>query len=234
MRCRASARGLTLVEVLIVVALIALLGGTAMLGPGLLRSTRLRTTATAIVSGVRLGLTRANTTGRAVRLVFDLDERRLSMEEAQTSEFTRKKDVTGGADASTEAEKKAKEEAERTVSGPRAPALRFKPISVLTDPEDSKKGRPFGAGVEIASVQTEHDEEPVTQGRAYLYFWPGGMTERATIRLKRSDGTLDEGLSVVVSALNGRASIVKGEPKLAQPPEDPEGSGFGNPKEEEP
>ena len=52
-------RGLTLVELLIVIALIAVLGGTVLMGPGMLEGSRLKSAATLIVSGVRLGLARA-------------------------------------------------------------------------------------------------------------------------------------------------------------------------------
>jgi general secretion pathway protein H len=80
-------------------------------------------------------------------------------------------------------------------------------------------------------VETEHDEEPVTEGRAYVYFWPGGLTERAAIRLKRSDSA-DDGLTVFISPLTGRASIERGKASFPAPREDPDGEAFG-PKEEE-
>ncbi len=54
-KMRADQRGLTLVELLIVIALIAVLGGTVLMGPGLLEGSRLKSAATLIVSGVRLG-----------------------------------------------------------------------------------------------------------------------------------------------------------------------------------
>ena len=39
-------------------------------------------------------------------------------------------------------------------------------------------------GIKFRGVQTQHDDLPRTEGRAYLYFWPGGQTERASIQLK--------------------------------------------------
>src|SRR5690606_35270391 len=179
---RAHARGLTLLEVLIVIALIALLGGTVMLGPGVLASSRVRSAATLIVSGVRLGATRANSTGRPTRLVIDIDERRVLLEEATSSTFVRDKDdAAQGVEASNEIEKLAQEEAARILEGPRAPRARFTPVSALSDPDDPSRGRALGKGVQIARVQTEHDSEPISRGRAYVYFWPGGLTEHAAI-----------------------------------------------------
>src|SRR3954470_22836817 len=79
---RVDQRGLTLVELLIVVALIAVIGGSVLMGPGMLEGSRLKSAATLIVSGVRLGLARASTTGKPTRLSFDLDNATLTLEES--------------------------------------------------------------------------------------------------------------------------------------------------------
>lgn len=209
-----SIRGLTLVEVLIVVVLIALLAGGAILGPGLLRASRVRAAATLIVSGVRLGITRANNSGRPMRLVIDFQERRVLLEEASTRHFVRDvADVTGGAEAADERELEARREADSILDGPRAPRPRFQPIREFSDPEKSTPGREIGAGVELVSVQTDRDETPVREGRAYLYFWPGGITERAAIHFRRS-GSDEPGLTVLISSLTGRARIERGSVAL--------------------
>lgn len=214
------------------VVLIALLSGGALLGPGLLRSSRVRAAATLIVSGVRLAQSRTSSSGHPVRLVIDLDERRVLLEQAQTSTFSREKGgIAGGAEAADELEKKAKAETDRILEGPRSPRATFTALKELSDPAEPSKGRELGAGVQVASVETEHDEEPVTEGKAYVYFWPGGITEAAVIRLKRSDNN-EDGLSVLISPLTGRASIQRGKATFPPPREDPDGEGFG-PKVEE-
>lgn len=208
-------RGLTLIEVLIVVALIALMAGTVIFGSGMLTSSRQRAAATLIVSGVRMGVTRANTTGKPVRMVFDLDAHRLLLEESSgvMLRVKEEKNTGGGAEAATEAERKAREEAERIVDGPKAPRAEFKPVKQFGfDGDEPSAGRGLGAGVQLKQVQTEHDEEPRTSGRAYLYFWPGGGTERAVVQVVREGDP--EGLSVVVSPLTGRAKIERGAVKL--------------------
>lgn len=231
MRSRSSHRGLTLVEVLIVVALIALLAGTVTLGPGVMRSTRLRSAATLIVSAVRTGLKRANSSGRPVRLVLDFEARRVWLEEANQRSFAREKGaVAGGAEAEGEAEKKAREEAESILDGPRPPRARFSPVNELVDPDDPEQGRDLGDGVELVQFQSGHEEQAVTHGRAYLYFWPGGATERAIVQLDTSDR--QGGLTVKISALTGRASIEPGRVDLPQERSDPEADGFSERDEE--
>jgi general secretion pathway protein H len=216
-------RGFTLVEVLIVVALIALLAGSVAFGPGMLRSSQVRSAATLLVSGVRLGITRANNSGRPVRLVIDFEKRRVLLEEATTRRFVRdSKDIAGGAEVATEEEKTEQEKNDSIVDGPRAPRAQFQPIKELQDPEGGEPGRALGAGVQLISVQTEHDETPITDGRAYVYFWPGGITERAAIHLKRMASD-DAGLTVLVSALTGRAKIERGHVELAPVQSDEDG-----------
>ena len=77
---------------------------------------------------------------------------------------------------------------------------------------ESGPARSLGNGVEFVSVQTDHDDEPRTSGHAYLYFFPGGTTERASVQLKRRGD--DTGLTVTVSGLTGRAKVERGRVEL--------------------
>lgn len=221
---------MTLVEVLIAVALIAILSGAVLVGSGALGSSRERAAATLVVSAVRLGLARANTTGRPARLVFDLDTNKLTLEETSSLVLAREKDesVEGDEaeaedenapkDAVTELEDKAEAEAKGIIEGPRAPKPEFSAIQQFkADGDESEDGRALGRGVEFRSVRTEHDASERTRGRVYLYFWPGGETEHAVIHIGRDD---DDGLTVLVSALTGRAKIEKGKVELPEPRSD--------------
>ena len=229
-RSRAAQRGLTLVELLIVIALIAVLGGTVLMGPGMLQGSRLKSAATLIVSAVRIGIARASTTGRPTRLSFDLDEGKLTLEEANSSVVLREhtKDGSSGAQPATELEKGARAEADRILEGPHAPRPRFKAVPGFNSSADEKGlSRSLGSGVEFISVQTEHDDDPRTSGRAYLYFFPGGTTERASVQLKRKGD--DTGLTVTISGLTGRARIERGRLELPPPRSDGEVSERGEP-----
>lgn len=211
---RPGARGLALVEVLVVLALIALLTGAILYGSGMLAGSRQRAAATLLVSSVRAGLTRANATGRPVRLVLDLEAQRVVLEEASGPNMLREKGegANAGAEAFGDVEAQARSEAERIVKTPRAPRARFAPVRALGFDE---QGREIGAGVRLVSVETEHDEEPRVAGRAYVYMWPGGTTERAAIQLRREGA--EEGVTVMVSGLTGRARVERGSVSLPRP-----------------
>jgi len=203
------------VELLVVVALIALLAGTVMMGPGFMAGNRMRSAATMIVSGVRLGLTRASSTGRPTRLAFDLDSGKVTLEEASSSVVLREQNKIGksNTDTATELERQARAESEHILSGPVVPRPSFKPVAAFSATSgEAGPARPLGNGIDFISVQTDHDEEPHTSGHAYLYFFPGGTTERASVQLKRRGD--DTGLTVMVSGLTGRAKIESGRVDL--------------------
>ena len=81
----------------------------------------------ALLSGcaaVRLAMTRANSIGRPVRLVFDLDGGRMMLEETRGRMLrvtNHDEGAKAGAQAATEAEQLAAEYARDIVQGPRAP-----------------------------------------------------------------------------------------------------------------
>ncbi|HEX2881573.1 MAG TPA: prepilin-type N-terminal cleavage/methylation domain-containing protein [Polyangiaceae bacterium] len=209
---QAARRGFTLIEMLIVVALIAGMAAMIVAGSGMTSGARLRGAATMIISGVRLGISRANSTGRATRMVFDLDAKTVSLEETtgrMLIDTRDEADPSAGAEGPSSAEREALQEARGILDGPRTPRARFSPVAAFfASGGDPTTGRELGRGVRYLAVQTEHDEEARVDGRAYLYFWPGGSTERAVIQLARDEDP--DGLSVMVSGLTGRAKIERG------------------------
>ena len=199
------------------IALIAVVTAVAVGGSGMLGNSRLRSAATMVLSAIRTATTRANTIGRPVRIVFDFEERRVVLEEARGRMLRDREDETGavGAEPATEAEREAKEYANEVLEGPRAPKPQFSAIGEFGDESGDGPGRELGSGIELRLVQTEHDDDAIVDGRAYLYFWPGGGTERAVIQLVRSGDS--EGLTILVSALTGRAKIKRGAIELEEP-----------------
>jgi len=206
-------------EVLVVLVLVAILASTITLGTGSITSGRLRGAATFVVALSKVAITRANATGRPVRIVFDLEQNRIALEEATGSRLLRVKEgerSTGaGAEAATDAEKKAETEAENFLQGARVARPNFVPTKrVELGGENVGAGRALESGIEFRQVQTEHDIKPRTEGRAYLYVWPGGATEWASVQL-RPKGKKDV-LTILISPLTGRSQIKQGAIQLPQ------------------
>jgi general secretion pathway protein H len=221
---------MTLIEVLIVLAIVALVMGAVVIGSGQLASSRLRHTSTMIAGAVRVGFTRATSSSKPVRLVMDFEESAIWLEEGDQPMLVQSKDTTatGGASPATVAEKQALEEASRIVKGPAPPRTAFSEIDpmgmVSSDP--GKTHKPLGRGIKFREVQTGHDAAPIAKGRAYLYFWPGGQTERASIQLKipqkdeEADKSEKNALTLVVAPLTGKVVIKDGAVPLPEAKED--------------
>jgi general secretion pathway protein H len=225
-RNRRSTRGLTLIELIVVVSLMALFMGAVVFGMGAATNSRVRASATMIAGAVRVAFTRAASTSKSMRIVFDLDANMVVLEEANMPMLVRRDDETGsdGASPGTAQEEAAVAEAERLVKGPTAPRPMFKPIDAYGfDTEDPSKGRELGRGVVFRRVEVARSEEPYLSGRAYLYFWPGGQTERASIQVGRRGETGDGGvISILVSPLTGRVRIEGGAKPMDRPRDDSE------------
>ena len=178
-----------------------------------------------ITSAIKVGYTRATATSRDVRLVMDFDQRKIWLEESNVPMLVRTKDATGtgGADPVTQAEAAALAEGDKIVKGPPIPKPRFHPIEAFGfgDVESGKGGKGLQRGIAFRAVQSGHDDAPRTSGRAYLYFWPGGRTERSSIQLRIGESE-DEGrtLTLLVSPLTGKVKAKPGPVDLELPTDD--------------
>lgn len=213
---------MTLIEVLIVMALIALVTSAVVLGSGQLATSRLRHSSTMIAGAVRVAFSRATASSKTVRLVMDFGENEIWLEEGDQPHLVQSRDAsgTGGAAAATEAERAAMEESSRILKGPTAPRTSFTEIEGATGIAASQPGKghkPLERGIKFRSVQTSHDFEPKKEGRAYLYFWPGGQTERAVIHLDVGDKTEEKsGVTLVVAPLTGKVTVKDGDVPLPE------------------
>jgi general secretion pathway protein H len=224
-----SSRGLTIIEIIVVIAIMALFVGVAIAGSAQLPSARLRRSATMIASAIKVAYTRSTATSRDIRLVMDLDQKKIWLEESDSPLLAKSKDTsaTGGADPMTQLEQASIAEGLRIMKGPPIPKPRFHPIEAygFGDVESRKGGKALQRGITFRSVQSPHDDSARTSGRAYLYFWPGGRTEQAAIQLRIGDSPDDDRtMTLLVSPLTGKVSIKGGPADLVLPLDDTQAS----------
>ena len=213
LRAGKGERGLTLIELLVTIALISVVTTGVILGSGAVGNSRMRGAAGMINGAVRIAFTRASATSRPSRLVFDIDRGAVILEETTDVLTVKKDDTAGGAAPGTVEERDALETTSRILKGPQAPRARFRPVRALGfDDPDTSGGRTIGKGVRFRKIETAHSPDGQTSGRAYLYFWPGGQTERAAIQLALGASVEDEreGMTVLISALTGKVRIAGG------------------------
>ncbi len=225
-RARAQARGLTLIEIMVVMVLISLVLGAMVFGSGSLSSAKLKKTTSGLTGMIRVAYTRATATSRSERIVMDLDNSTMWLEESDAPMLVQTKDLSGaaGASAQTKAEQDAYAAGQAAIKGPNIPRPSFRPVTTMG--VGSSDGQPKGPQhlpepITFRQVQTAHDDEPKIAGRAYLYFWPGGLTERASIELRIAKSINDaDTQTLMVSPLTGKVTVKNGPVALVLPTDD--------------
>lgn len=226
---RRRQRGVTLIEVLITLAVAVVLVGGAVMGFGAISSSRLRASSTRVASAMRVAYTHANSTTRVTRLVFDFEQNTITVEDSPGVLYLQSGDLTGGAEATTEFERQSLEEGKAIAEGPRPTRPSFSPVKNLLGfaYDDSKKvaAKKLEEGIVFRQAEVMHEEDPVSEGRAYVYFFPGGMAERASVQVMKVDGEDDSDiLTIQVAPLTGKTTILGGPVDMPRPETDEEAS----------
>lgn len=204
---------------MVVAAIIGLMLGATVYGFRSIAKSDLRSSASKLAGAIRYCFDRAVTTGAYYRIVLDLDGNKYWAERSDDRTYLTagKEDSPGKGQAldvqalekkRDEEEAKVQEEA-ASVGGqmvtldppPKPKRAKFQTFKDTTLPQ-VKLGR-----AQMFDVYTPRQREPYLKGRAYLYFFPDGHTERAIVRLH--DG--DDFYSLVIHPLTGRVEVISGK-----------------------
>lgn len=232
---------MTLVEILVVMVIMAVMMAVVVVGSGQSNNARLRQAAALVTGAVRVGFSNSSARAKPVRLVFDFNANTLQLEESEDVMLLAKNDTsgTGGAAAMTELERLAIEEGQQILKGPKAPRASFTPLDStgFGVGTGGKAPKPLPRNIAFRRVHCEHDPDPRTEQRAYLYFFPGGQTERCIIQIRigkaQEDSDPDRAptgpdvpdvLTLVISPLTGKVEIKPGAIELELPEDDKEAS----------
>jgi general secretion pathway protein H len=200
---------MTLLEIGIALAIAA--GIVALIVPAISNVARvqLRQKSGQLAGGIRAMYGATVVSGHTCRLVFDLDSSAYWSECAQGSvrlaaegerarngarEATREEELL----ATVAQRGDAISEEERT----RAELARKSAFAPTTDVPKTE----LGGSVRFTDVWVSHQPERYVSGKAFLYFWPSGLTETAAIHLKQGDDVN----SLLVSPLTGKVRVASG------------------------
>ena len=200
---------MTLLEIGIALAIVA--GLVALTVPAVSNVARvqLRQKSGQLAGGVRALYGSAAVSGRTCRLVFDLDAAADWSECAQGSVrlAAEGEKARSGARESTREEELLATVAQRgdAISEEERTRAELARKSAFAPAGDIPKTE-LGGSVRFADVWVSHQPERYVTGKAFLYFWPSGLTETASIHLKQGDDVN----SLIVSPLTGKVRIVSG------------------------
>jgi type II secretion system protein H len=209
--------GLTLLEIMVVLAIIGLLALALVYGYRRLPATVLRRDATRLTAVLRSAYDRAAASGAHHRVTLDLDQRSYFVERCEG-----KVELRPAADQRDEEERRQREEEQKrqlqqAQSGP------GQVFNEIVAQAGTKVGETAECGpvtgemgtveeltrnpeVRISRVYVRHLQRPVDSGKVQVHFFPMGRAERSVVELQVGDETL----SIVVHPLSGRVQIVNG------------------------
>jgi general secretion pathway protein H len=230
---RRDDRGFTLIEILVALAIVALMSTLAVGMVSRMARTELRGQAARLASVIRYLFDRASTTGKIHRLVLDFDsgkywaevtDDRFYLPRDRESDQTRAKDAD---EATKAAEEEKQKQLEQERNGENAPGTAYD-FSRYQPQEWKPKRARFDMfqerslkitqvkGAKLAGLFTPRYARPVSTGRGYLYFFPLGQTEPGLIHISDVDGQTF--YSLLIHPLNGRVKVHAGyiEPRIDQ------------------
>ena len=197
--------GFTLIEVILVVAIIAVVVTGATFGLGAVTRTRLRSASFRVMSAARFAYNRAITQGTTTRLHFDFEKNTMAVEETDTP-VTLATDEQLDSDAGDAIDPwdLARSRLEKPLEPP-VPKSPFQPITNAYGKVLKRyTAQPVGDGISVHGLITPHERDKRTEGEGSVYFFPGGLTEQAVIQLRDSSETV---YSIEIHPLTGNAKI---------------------------
>jgi len=267
---RARQSGMTLIEVMVVILIIALVTGGVALGTGAITRADMRSSSTALVAASRFAYSRAVTQGLTTRVVLDFNARTIQIQETtgrvvlqrddESGSGLRREDAPGlnpdagaddiaapqlmptasldGAGGTLGAVGDQMSAGEMTSGGddvlssllggmssgeitdPFLAAMAQGAAGDITganagyrgpkfEPAEGTSGEPRDLEGDTAflKVFSPHERTPREDGKAYVYFFPGGVAEHTIIQLTDGDEDDPQVYSIEIHPLSGRAEI---------------------------
>lgn len=185
-------RGFTIIEILVVVALMALVFAAAL--PGITGTMRvsIESSSRDLATTIRATFDEASLKGRVYRVVFDIDKGQYWVEQGPV-QFS----LTSEELKREEAEHEARLTKEERDARPHAV------FGLATAVTRDKKSLPLG--IKFTDVIGSQTHDPIKGGTAYAHVFPHGFIEKTTIHLKDGGG---HETTLFVDSVSGKSRII--------------------------
>lgn len=223
-------RGLTLIEIMMVVGILGLVSGGVTLSYRAVVKAQVRGSASKLAAAVRYLFDRSIVTGKYYRLAIDLDR---GSYEAQVADerfyLNTEKEKGAGKGRAFDSDARVKEqdaEDARLRANTQGLAAQLAPPPApkrahFQSFKDAMLPRVDLRGAFVRDIYTPRQREPYIHGRAFLYFFPDGHTERAVLHVQGGkpppgdeEAPRDRGADVytlIVRPLTGRVELKTGD-----------------------
>jgi len=209
---RRQPRGFTLIELMVVLAVVAGLTALAGMGISSLSNSNLHAETLRLSGALRLVYGRAAINGLRYQVVFDLDAESFRVE-CSNENFAVVADTDEAREQAEEAERRAQERRSRFDDEEADPfGLGDSSPQIDDCSEELIPNTTLRHGIKVARIVTSHHDEPVDSGSATVGFFPNGTTERTMIWL--SDANERAFMTMTIDPMTGRVIVRGGDVEI--------------------
>lgn len=184
-----SEAGLSLIEILVTIAIIALVMGVGFVYVFPSDVSKAKEDARHLAGTIRLAYNEAILNQKYVRMVFDLDKRAYYLETSANAFFVEK---TSPEEKTTTQDPDSEELAPKAEGFTQKEESLFAPVTLNSD-------------IKFKDILVAHSDKPVESGREYMHFLPTGWAEPTIINLTNEDEKVF--FSIEVNPLTARVEI---------------------------
>lgn len=195
---RGSENGFSLVELMVVVALMALIGTMAIPSISNVFKISLGSTTRDLATTVRYAYNAAMMTKKVHRLVYDLKEEKYWVEVGPQNMLMETEETRAKSERASKFFSKIDEE---ELKKKKAAESNFSLATYVT-----RKKNELPRGVEFEDVKTEQAKAPFTEGVVYTHFFPHGIIEQTVIHLK---DTSNHHSTLIIAPTVGRTKVIE-------------------------
>lgn len=189
--------GMTLIEMIIVLAIIAVIAAATAVSTGGMSNNAVRSAALHTSGAMRLTYGRAAINGIRYQFVIDLDDNSYRVECSDDNVL-----IDPEAEDGEPQDEDEDDEADPFGLGAQVP-------SMADCSEPLLEQHTLRSGTQFARVLTTHHSEPVEEGQATIAFFPNGFVERSLIWISDEDG--EAWVTLVIDPMTGRVRTEAGE-----------------------
>ncbi|MGC9043806.1 MAG: pilus assembly FimT family protein [Myxococcota bacterium] len=202
--------GITLIEFVVVIAIMAFVMGVSIVSLNNVTSSDMRSAASQVSSAIRYLYNYSALTSRYCRFGVRLQENTYSVECSDTPFYLKKtrlqvvgdevkKDEEGDKDREKKSNSLFEEQGDKILKEQKAEFLELKSRFL--------KSKTLPGSIYFDSMMVSHLSDRIFKGNEYIYFFPGGQTENAYIYLSDTKQNI---YTIRLYALSGKVEVIGG------------------------
>lgn len=194
-------KGFTLIELMVAMAIVGLIFAAAASGLRSVFNMGMKSDAGHLAAIIRALSNKAVTDHTYLRLVYDIDGYRYSVEESEEPFLVMMEDASAATKNFLDKNKKSAQKKDAEETEPSEKEEKNEETFAVLD-SGPFKAATLSSGVYFKDIETSYSGIKIENGKAYTYFFPDGFATQTMIHLRDEDD--EDHYSIEVSPVSGR------------------------------